>query len=269
MTSLPAALALCAALAAAPELPLEPPSPWGLGAALGGGWDSSPLPAAGAVASGFGTARAWVARDLRASEDDVVWAELRYDGVRFDAAPDADVDRVALGLAWAHRLAGSLTLRATAAGAARAAGDSARSGWDARAEALARVRLGTRLALRLGAAYLHREASDAAFDARTGRLEAGVVVALWREAVATVRCTLDAGADPLLAVASAGGGYRGGSTGGAAPVVTPTSRGLSADVQQDLPGGLFLQLGYDASLVRVEETSFVAHAVVSEVGWRR
>jgi len=271
MTLLPAALVLSAALAAEPELPLEPPSPWELGTALGGGWDSNPLSATTPAAAGFGTARAWVARELHGSADDVVRAELRYDGTRFDATPDADLDRPELSLEWSHRLGASLTLRTTAAGAVRVAGDMARSGWDAGARALARLRLGTRVALRLGAGYVRREANDAAFDASTGRVEAGADVSLWREAIATVRYTLDAGTDTLYATTSAGGGYRGGSgsPSGAARAVSLTTQGLSADLQQDLPGGLFLQAGYDLSFVRGEGTSFVEHAVVGEVGWRR
>lgn len=263
------ALVLAAALAAEPVLPLEPPSPWELGTAVGGGWDSNPLSAATApVASGFGAARAWVARELHSSADDVVWVEVRYHGTRFHETPDADLDRPELSFEWGHRLGESLTLRTMASGALRFAGDSARDGWDAGARALARLRLGSRTALRLGGGYVHRDARDAAFDADTGRLEAGGDVTLWRDAVATARYTLEVGTNTLYAT---GGGYQGGagSMGGVARATSLTTHGLSADVQQDLPGGLFLQLGYGASFVRGGGASFVAHSVVGEVGWRR
>lgn len=273
MTSLPIALALSAALAsdAAPPLSLEPPPPWELGVAAGGGWDSNPLASIEPADAAFVAARAWLARELRASEDDLFWLQLRYDGTRFDTLSDADLDRFEGSLEWGHRFPGGHAVRAIAFGALREAGGAGRSGWDAGGRLVGRLRLGARVGLRAGGGYVRREASDPAFSASTGRLEGGVDADLWRGASALVRYALDFGTDTVVVASGGGGGGWGGGGGmmGSAESVRQVTQGISADLRQDLPGGFFLQAGYGVSFVQVEGTSLVEHQAIGELGWSR
>ena len=285
---LPLALALSAALSAEPDphvvapaaveprpivttpALVEPASPWELGTALGGGWASNPLALTVPVGSEFGAARVWLARALGASGADSLWLQLRYDGTRFSTLPDADLDRVEGSLEWGHRFGKPFTLRVVGAGALRVTGDPARSGWDAGARAVGRLRLFTWLALRLGGGYVRREATDPAYSDSTGWLDAGLDFPLWRKASGVARYTLEAGTDWLSATTGTGGGWRGGA--GAMDGSRPLSRvaqGGSAGLRQDLWRGLFLQAGYGVSLVTTTGTSPVEHHAVGEVGWNR
>lgn len=278
--SLPLTLTLAAALAAGPQtfpLDLDAPSPWELGVAAGGGWDSNPIAASAPVSSGFGTARAWIARRFEASSADDVWLQLRYDGARYDSTPEVDLDRPELSLEWAHAFGERITTLVAGRGALRLQGEDARSGWDASARALVRARLLERIGLRLGAAFIHREADDAVFTSSVGRADGGVDVTLWKGASATARYTLDVGTDAVYSTTASGGfggGYRGGMGGGGGMYGTASSsrrvvHGAAADVLQVLPGGLFLQAGYGLGVERDAGVSYVTHSVLAEVGWRR
>jgi hypothetical protein len=282
MTLLPA-LALSALLSAEPEpsLPFERVSPWELGAIVGGGWDSNPLASIEEVDSAFFAARAWVARELGPSQDELVWLQLRYDGTWFTAPPDAGIDpadanldRAELTLEWGHYFTDALTLRTIGYGALRAAGGPGRSGWDAGGRALLRLRLHPAVAVRVGGGYVHREADDAAYTTSTGWFEGGLDASLWRGASMLARYTLGLGTDTVFG--TTGGGYRGGGgmgeggMGGEATLgENEIVQGLSADLRQDLGRGLFLQAGYGVSFVRSWGTLYVEHQVIGEVGWSR
>ncbi len=275
MTLLPIALALSAALAPEPE-PISAmpaaiaPSRWELGTSVGGGWDSNPLASTLPAGSEFGAARLWIARQLRASDADFAWLQLRYGGMRFAAVPDADLDRVEASAEWGHAFGEAFTLRLAGAGAVRVAGDPARSGWDAGGRAMARLRLAAPLAVRVGAGYVWRDAADPISSGGTVWADAGLDAALWRGASTVVRYTLETGTDGLSGTAHTGSGWRSGAgtTGGARPV-SRIVQGVSADLRQDLWSGLFVQAAYGVSVVRTEGTSFPEHQAVAEIGWSR
>lgn len=279
MPLLPVALALSALLSAEPEpaLPIDAGSPWELGVMFGGGWDSNPLAGIEPVGSGFAAARAWTARELGASQDDPLWLQLRYDGSRFDALPDADLHRAELSLEWGHRYGDAFTLRAIGFGALRAAGDPGRSGWDAGARAVARLRLARWFALRISGGLVWREASDPLYSGGTARLDGGVDADLWRGASVLVRYAVEVGTDAVYGAAAgtAGAGMRrSGTGGGGAMPGTPLSvqeltQTVSADVRQALGRGFFLEAGYSASVVRFDQTSLVQQQAVGGVGWSR
>lgn len=283
-------VALAAALSTAAggsPLDLGPPPSWELGVAAGGGWESNALGASAPVASGFGGARAWVARRFEVSDGDEVWLQLHYDGARYDSTPEVDLDRPELGLEWFHAFGARVTGRVIARAALRFQGDSARDGWDAGGRATLRFRLTDFLGLRSGAGFVHRETRDPAYGASSGQGELGLDAALWRDASAVVRYTLDAGTDTYYqapaggwggggmgwAAAAYGPGAGGGGGGmgagaGTARATTLVAHGLSVDVLQGLPASFFVQAGYGLALERVAGASYVAHSVLAEVGWR-
>ncbi len=266
------AASLLVVLSASPaDLPLElePIPSWELGTAVGGGWDSNPLGAPSAAGSSFGSARAWVARRFELSATDELRLELRYDGVRFDSAGDADLDRPELGLEWDHAFGERLLFRALARGAVRVQGDPARSGWDANGRALLRIALAEPVGLRLGLGWFHREADDAAYGGSSGRADAGVDVALWRRASAVAGYALEVGSDTVSSTSGTWSGRRMGGSGPAGLGTLVVRHTLSVDVLQALPGGFFLQGGYGYGVERGAGTSVEGHTVLLDVGWRR
>lgn len=262
------AAALAATLAAgAPDVPLllEPVPRWELGTAVGGGWDSNPLADLSPSGSGFATARAWVGRRFDLSEQDELRLQLHYDGLRYERASDANLDRPELGVEWDHAFGERLLLRLSGRGALRYQGDSARDGSDAGGRALLRIGLGERLGLRLGAGGFYRDARDPAFGGGSTRLDAGVDVALWRGATAVAGYAFEAGTEIATETGTMGG--RGGRGGGLGATITRNA--VSVDVLQALPRGFFVQAGYGYSLERGPGYSVDGHLVSAELGWRR
>jgi hypothetical protein len=246
-------------------LPLEPIPRWELGAAAGGGWDSNPLAEASPSGSGFASARAWVGRRFDLSDSDELRLQLHYDGLRYDAASAADLDRPELGLEWDHFFGDQLLLRVIGRGALRYQGDPARDGSDTSARVLLRIPLGEVVGLRGGLGGFYRDARDAAFAGGSGRADVGVDVGLWRRASAVAGYAFELGTDFSSTTMGSGGKGRGMSGLGA----LMTRHSLSADLFQGLPGGLFLQGGYGYSLERGPGLSAEAHLVMLELGWRR
>jgi hypothetical protein len=269
---IPTALAavLSATLSAGPaDLPpiLEPLPRWEVGSAVGGGWDTNPLAETSPSGSGFATARAWVGRRFDLSEADELRLQLHYDGLRYAAAADANLDRPELGVEWDHAFGERLLLRLSGRGALRYQGDSARDGSDGTARAMLRIGLGERFGLRLGVGGFYRDARDSAYGGGSGRVDASVDVALWRRATAVAGYTFELGTD-FVTSSSGTPGARGQGQGGGLGA-TMTRHALSADLLQALPGGFFVQGGYGYSLERGQGFSADAHLVMAEVGWRR
>lgn len=264
--ALPAMMA--AVLSTTPgDLPLLEPLPrWELGAAVGGGWDSNPLAATDPAGSGFGSARAWVGRRFELSGSDDLRLELHYDAVRYGAAPAADLDRPELTLGWDHAFGDTVLLRVASRAALRFQGDAARSGWDASGRASLRFALADRVGLRLGLGAFHREADDSAYGGSSGRGDVGVDLGLWRGASAVAGWALEVGAVESFSSSSGRMSGRTGPAGIGAAVFRQT---LSADLLQDLGGGLFLEGGYGYWVERAAGTSADAHTVLLEAGWRR
>lgn len=240
---------------------------WELGAAAGGGWDSNPLAGSSPSGSGFATARAWVGRRFELSDADDLRLQVHYDGLRYDAASDADLDRPELGLEWDHFFGERVLLRTVARGALRFQGDSARDGSDASGRALLRIGLGELVGLRLGLGGFYRDAQDPAFAGGSGRLDAGVDLGLWRDASAVAGYAFEVGTDFGSTPGSMGS--RGGGRGLAILGSVMTRHALSADLLQALPGGFFVQGGYAYSVERGAGLSADAHLVLAELGWRR
>jgi hypothetical protein len=265
------AAVLAATLAAgSADLPLllEPVPRWELGTAVGGGWDTNPLAETSPSGSGFATARAWVGRRFDLSEADELRVQLHYDGLRYDTASDANLDRPELGVEWDHAFGERLLLRLSGRGGLRYQGDSARDGSDASGRALLRLGLGERFGVRLGLGGFYRDARDPAYGGGSGRVDAGVDVALWRRATAVAGYAFEIGTD-IVTADSGGWGARGQGRGGGGLGATMTRHAVSADVLQGLPGGFFVQAGYGYSLERGQGFSADAHLVSAEVGWRR
>ncbi len=61
----------------------------------------------------------------------------------------------------------------------------------------------------------------------------------------------------------------GSTLDGAARAASRIAHGLSADLLQLFPGGVFLQLGYGLGLERGGGASYLTHSAVAELGWRR
>ena len=229
------------------------------GVASGGGWDSNVSGAAAmdeaAVSAAFSATRAWAGAALAFSEDDELSLHLGYDGTIFPAIADLNEHRLSATAGWLHVWTPRLALRLSSTVATRSYGDRARDGWDAGATALVRYRLGERLALRVGGAYVRRGASDPAYAWSSGRGKLGIEVDLWPGAFAIGAYALDVGQD---------------TTYDAALVPRPTDRiahTLSLDVVQPLPSGFFAQLGYAYALVEGELASYRAHSTTAEIGW--
>lgn len=251
-----------------PELSplLEPPPRWELGASLGGGWDTNPLAETSPAGSAFGSARAWVGRRFDLSESDELRLQLHYDGRRYDAASDVNLDRPELGLEWDHAFGERTLLRLAGRGALRYQGDAARDGSDASLRAAVRVGLGERFGLRLGLGGFYRDARDyASYGGGSGRVDAGVDVALWRRASLVAGYAFEVGTD-IVTTDSGGMGARAQGRGLGS---TMQLHVLSADVLQALPGGFFVQAGYGYALMRSAGFSADSHLVSAEVGWRR
>lgn len=269
-TTLAAALAasLSAAPAAPADLPLlhEPVPRWELGTAVGGGWDSNPLAETTPAGSGFATARAWVGRRFDLSEADELRLQLHYDGLRYDTAADANLDRPELGVEWDHAFGERLLLRLSGRGALRYQGDSARDGSDGGGRALLRIGLGERFGLRFGLGGFYRDARDPAYGGGSGRVDVSVDAALWRNATAVAGYTFEVGTDFMTDTGTLGARGQGRAGGLGA---TLTRHALSADVLQALPGGFFVQGGYGYSVERGQGFESDAHLVMAEVGWRR
>ncbi len=246
---------------------LEPLPKWEVGTAVGGGWDSNPLAAETPAGSGFGSARAWVARRFELSDSDELRLQLHYDGLRYDTASAGDLDRPELGLEWDHGFGASVLLRVAARGALRFQGDPARDGSDGSGRAMLRIGLGERVGLRFGLGGFYRDARDPAYGGGSGRLDAGVDVALWRRASVVTGYAFEVGTDIVTAQAGGMGTYGQGRRGGLG--ATLTRHAVSADVLQALPGGFFVQGGYGYSVERGAGVSADAHLVNLEVGWRR
>lgn len=265
--------AVVALLAASTATPGELPMPsaalprWDVGAAAGGGWDSNPLAAPSPRGSGFGTARAWVGRRFEPSDADELRLQVHYDGLRYDAASDLDLDRPELGLEWDHFLGERIVLRVVGRGAMRFQGDSARSGSDASARALLRILVGGLVGLRLGIGGFYRDAQDPSFGGGSGRLDGGVDLGLWRHASAVAAYAFEVGTG--FATTSGSMGSRGRGRGMSVLGSTTTRHTASADLLQALPGGLFVQGGYAYTLERGAGVSADAHLLLAEVGWRR
>jgi hypothetical protein len=264
---------LLATLSAAPAAPaplpllLEAAPRWELGTAVGGGFDTNPLALASPSGSGFATARAWAGRRFDLSESDELRLQLHYDGLRYDSASDANLDRPELGVEWDHAFGERLLLRVAGRGALRYQGDAARDGSDASLRALLRFGLGESVGLRLGLGGFYRDARDPAYGGGSGRVDLGVDVALWRRASAVAGYSFEMGTD--LVTSDAGGWNAGGGRGGAGLGATATRHALSADLLQAFPGGFFVQGGYAYSLERGAGLSADAHLVMLEAGWRR
>lgn len=263
------AAVLSATLSATPgaapaDLPLllEPMPRWELGTAVGGGWDSNPLADSSPSGSGLATARAWVARRFDLSESDELRLQLHYDGLRYEMASEADLDRPELGVEWDHGFSERLLLRLVVRGALRYQGDSARDGSDGSARALLRVGLGERFGLRFGLGGFYRDARDPAFGGGSGRFDTGVDVSLWRRASAVAGYSFEMGTD----IVTADSGMRGRGRGLGA---TLQRHAVFADLMQSLPGGFFVQGGYGYSIERGAGLYAESHLVTAEVGWRR
>jgi hypothetical protein len=264
------ALALSAAVSAEPELPpiLEPLPAWELGTSVGGGWDSNPLAARSSSGSAFATARASVARRFDLSDSDELRVQLHYDGLRYDTASDADLDRPELALEWDHAFGERWLLRLSGRGGLRFQGDSARDGSDVSARALVRRSLGERWGLRLGLGGFYRDARDPAYGGGSGRLDVGADVALWSRASLVGGYAFEMGTD-IVTADSGGWGARASGRGPSGLGATLQRHAVSADLLQGFAGGFFVQGGYAYALERGAGVSAEAHIVDVAVGWRR
>lgn len=261
------AAVLSAALSAGPteRSPLLDAPRWELGTAAGAGFDSNPLAEASPSGSAFATVRAWVGRRFDLSGSDELRLQLHYDGLRYDRAAAADLDRPELGVEWDHALGERLLLRLVGRGALRYQGDSARDGSDAGARALLRVGLGERWGVRLGLGGFYRDARDAAYGGGSGRVDAAVDVAVWRRASLVAGYAFETGTD-LVTSDAAGRGARATGRGLGA---TLQRHALSADLLQALPAGFFVQGGYGYAVERGAGLYAESHLVNVELGWRR